>query len=71
MLFRALFLLVGFTLAVSGGVSTIAYLNLLATGNDFIDYILYITTRFECYLLAVGIFIIWFSIYLPNYFTNK
>jgi hypothetical protein len=71
MLFRALFLLAGFTLAVSGGVSTIAYLNLLATGYDFIDYIYFITKRIECYLLSVGILIIWFSIYFPSYYTNK
>lgn len=71
MLFRALLLLTGFTLAVSGGVSSIAYLNLLATGHDFIDYLLYITKRIECYLLAVGILIIWFSIYFPNYYTKK
>jgi hypothetical protein len=71
MLFRALLLLVGFTLTVSGGVSTIAYLNLLATGYDIFDYIFYITKRIECYLLVVGILIIWFSIYFPSYYTNK
>jgi hypothetical protein len=71
MLFRVILLLAGFTLAVSGGVSTIAYLNLLATGHGFIDYLLYITKRIECYLLAVGVLLIWISIYFPNLYTSK
>jgi hypothetical protein len=71
MLFRALLLLAGFTLAVSGGVSIIAYLNLLSTGNDFFDYINYIIKRIECYLLGVGILIIWLSIYFPSYYKKK
>lgn len=65
MLFRAFLLLVGFGLAVSGGVSAIAYLNLLATGQTFKEYLLFISTRPECYLLPAGVLIIWISIYLP------
>jgi hypothetical protein len=71
MLLRIILLLTGFTLAVSGGVSTIAYLNLLTMGHDFMEYITYISKRIECYLLAIGILIIWFSIYFPNNYTNK
>jgi hypothetical protein len=70
MLFRAFLLLTGFGLAVSGGVSTIAYLNLLTTGNGIVDYMIYIAKRIECYLLPIGIFIIWLSIYFSRYSKN-
>jgi hypothetical protein len=66
MLFRAFLLLTGFGIAVSGGVSTIAYLNLLTTGHTLIDYFIYISKQIECYLLLVGIFIVWTSIYYPD-----
>jgi hypothetical protein len=71
MLFRAFLLLIGFSVAVFGGVSTIAYLNVLATGHGLIEYIFYISKRVECYLLAIGVFIIWIGIYFPNKYTNK
>jgi hypothetical protein len=58
--------LIGFGVAVSGGVSTIAYLNLLATGHGYIEYFLFISKRVECYLLPAGVFTIWISIYFPS-----
>lgn len=66
MLFRIFVLLTGFGLAVSGGVSTIAYLNLLTTGHNMVEYFNYISTRIECYLLLIGIILIWLSIYFPG-----
>ncbi|MBU8877461.1 hypothetical protein BGM26_00475 [Bacillus sp. FJAT-29790] len=66
MIIRAFVLLTGFGLAVSGGVSLIAYLNLMTTGTGFIEYISFISLRFECYLLPVGILIIWLSLYFPR-----
>jgi hypothetical protein len=66
MLFRVFLLLTGFGLAVLGGVSTIAYLNLLATGLGFIEYLQFISKRIECYLLPIGIVLIATSIYFPN-----
>jgi hypothetical protein len=65
MLFRAFWLLTGFGVAVSGGVSVIGYLNLLTTGHTFKEYLNFITYRPECYLLPIGIIIITMSIYLP------
>ncbi|KAF0816862.1 hypothetical protein KIS4809_4334 [Bacillus sp. ZZV12-4809] len=66
MLFRAFWLLTGFGVAVSGGVSVIGYLNLLTTGHTFKEYINFITHRPECYLLPAGIIIITMSIYIPH-----
>nr|WP_026582727.1 hypothetical protein [Bacillus sp. J33] len=65
MLFRVFWLLTGFGIAVSGGVSVIAYLNLITTGHAFKEYLIFISNRLECYLLPIGIIIIWFSIYFP------
>ena len=59
-------LFIGFGLAVSGGVSLIMYLNLLTNGMTFIDYLFYVSTRFECYLFLIGILIITLSIYIPR-----
>lgn len=67
MLFRVFILLTGFGFSVAGGVSTIAYLNLLTTGHGFMEYFQFISTRVECYLLLIGLFLIWLSIYFPNF----
>ncbi|MEH7381701.1 hypothetical protein V7138_14660 [Bacillus sp. JJ1533] len=62
---RAFFFLVGFGLAVSGGITIIAYLNLMTTGLTFVQYLQFISKRIECYLVAVGLGMIWASIYYP------
>lgn len=66
MIFRAFTLFTGFGIAVSGGVSTIAYLNLLTTGHGFTEYLAFISTRIECYLLPIGLIIMWLSLYTPG-----
>ncbi|MFD1735307.1 hypothetical protein ACFSCX_01895 [Bacillus salitolerans] len=66
MIFRLFLFLLGFGISVAGGISTIAYLNLLATGHGYIEYFLFISKRIECYLLPLGVFTIWGSIYLPG-----
>ncbi|MBO0993665.1 hypothetical protein [Bacillus sp. SD088] len=58
MIFRAILFLTGFCLAVSGGVSLIGYLNLMALGNNWIDYISFVMKRPESYLVPLGIFMI-------------
>ncbi|KON90413.1 hypothetical protein AF332_23180 [Sporosarcina globispora] len=65
MIFRAFWLLTGFGIAVSGGVSLIGYLNLLTTGYSFKEFIDFIISRPECYLLPIGILTISASIYFP------
>jgi hypothetical protein len=66
MLFRLSVLMIGFGIAVSGGISAIAYLNMVTTGHGFNEYFSFITRRIECYLLPLGIVIIWLSIYWPS-----
>ncbi len=65
MIIRLFLFLLGFGLAVAGGVTVIAYLNVMAMGLSFLDYLLYISNRMECYLLIVGIILITISIYIP------
>lgn len=69
MIFRFFILLIGFGLAVAGGVSLIAYLNLITAGYSFIYYLKFIGLRIEFHLLLVGILMIFLSIYSP--FTRK
>lgn len=47
--------LVGFGMAVTGGVTMIAYMNFLPAGLSWIDYIVFVAGRVECYFLPVGV----------------
>jgi len=58
--------LTGFGLAVLGGVTSIAYLNIITTGQGIIEYFQFISKRAECYLFPLGICLIWLSIYFPQ-----
>ncbi|MBP1940769.1 hypothetical protein J2Z26_000488 [Bacillus luteolus] len=57
--------MLGFGLAIAGGISAIAYLNLLTTGHAFTEYIHFISHRPEFYLLPIGFVLIWTSVYVP------
>ena len=50
--------LIGFGLAVTGGVTIIAYLNFLPAGIGWADYFAFIAGRVECYFLPAGVIII-------------
>ncbi|MFC7393099.1 hypothetical protein [Scopulibacillus cellulosilyticus] len=65
MMFRFFIFLVGFGLAVAGGISIIAYLNIMTTGHGFSEYFFFMSQRMETYLFFAGVFFIWFSIYFP------
>lgn len=66
MIFLFLFLL-GFGLAVSGGVTIIAYLNFLPAGISWADYFLFISGRIECYFFPIGILLMGYVIMrFPN-----
>lgn len=54
--------LVGFGLTVSGGVTVIAYMNFLPAGVSWMEYLLFISTRIECYFFPVGIIMMAFAI---------
>ncbi|MBB5325563.1 hypothetical protein HNQ34_002664 [Anoxybacillus tepidamans] len=64
---RIFIYLVGFGLSVIGGVTSIAYLNLITPERGWIDYFRFISTRIECYLLPVGLVLMWFSLYVPSH----
>ncbi len=55
--------LVGFGLAVSGGVTIIAYLNFLPAGISWLEYFMFIKGRVECYFLPVGVLLIFIAIH--------
>ncbi len=62
-----LLFLIGFGLAVSGGVTIIAYMNFLPAGISWIEYFMFIQGRMECYFLPIGFLIMLFAIHrFPN-----
>ncbi|UOE93163.1 hypothetical protein [Alkalihalobacillus sp. LMS39] len=71
MIFRFIMLLVGFGLAVSGGISILAYLNLFAVGYDVSSFSSFIVRRVEFYLLIGGFFIITLCLYWPSSSKKK
>ncbi|KGX87731.1 hypothetical protein [Pontibacillus litoralis] len=59
--------LIGFGFAISGGVTLIAYLNLLPAGFSWTDYFLFIQTRPECYFFPLGVIVMLVAMFLyPN-----
>lgn len=50
--------LIGFGLAIAGGVTIIAYLNFLPAGITWVEYFIFIRGRVEVYLLPIGILMI-------------
>lgn len=67
MIYLGLFL-IGFGLAVAGGVTIILYLNLIPAGLSWSAYVTFIFSRSECYLLLIGLCMIGFAIpKLSNY----
>ncbi|WP_316571082.1 hypothetical protein [Neobacillus sp. YIM B06451] len=63
---RLFFLLTGFGISVSGGISLVAYLNVFAAGMGYWDYLKFISEKPECYLLPIGVTIVALSIFLPG-----
>jgi len=55
--------LIGFGLAVTGGVTLIAYMNFLPAGVSWGEYSLFVSGRLECYFLPIGLLIMTFVIY--------
>ncbi|GAA0433079.1 hypothetical protein GCM10008983_07150 [Lentibacillus halophilus] len=50
--------LTGFGLAVTGGVTAIAYMNFLPVGISWPDYFIFIANRPESYFLPAGMLLI-------------
>jgi hypothetical protein len=71
MIVRVFFLIIGYSLSVSGGISLIAFLNLVTTGHGITQYLVFISKRPELYLFIFGMVIIWTSIYFPRSSVKK
>ncbi|HEX7064487.1 MAG TPA: hypothetical protein VF199_05405 [Bacillales bacterium] len=65
MVFRFFVLMIGFGIAVGGGVTIILYLNLIAVGTGAGEYAVFIVSRPEFYLFLTGLLLIWLSISFP------
>ncbi|WP_044748685.1 hypothetical protein [Bacillus alveayuensis] len=63
---RVFIYLIGFGFSVIGGVTAIAYLNIITAGQGIIDYFYFISKKMECYLFLFGFFLIWLSLYFPK-----
>ncbi|MBO1003605.1 hypothetical protein ACFSKI_17190 [Pseudogracilibacillus auburnensis] len=57
-----LLFLIGFGLAVSGGVTIIAYMNFLPAGISWMEYFIFIKGRIECYFLPIGFLLMMIAI---------
>jgi len=63
---RIFFFLFGFGLMVMGFSYVILYLNLLSVGYNFLEYVNFIFSRFECYLVVVGLIILILSMFIKG-----
>jgi hypothetical protein len=63
---RIFIMFVGFGFAVAGGVSLLAYLNILTLGYEFSYYMHFIATRPELYLFIIGVIMVIGSLAIPD-----
>ncbi|GAE25282.1 hypothetical protein JCM9140_1265 [Halalkalibacter wakoensis JCM 9140] len=68
---RLFFVLIGFSLAVIGGVSMLAYLNLLTTGYNSAMYFMFLLQRIEFYFFIIGVMIIIGAMTVPMKQRNR
>lgn len=66
MMMRIFFFLLGFGLMVIGFTYLILYLNLLTIGYNYSEYVHFIISRFECYYVAIGLFIIILTLFVKG-----
>lgn len=60
----ALFLFfIGFGFTCVGAVSLIGYMNFLPVGMNFIDFLMFVYKRPECYMLPIGVIFIMLAMY--------
>ncbi|PSL50927.1 hypothetical protein B0H94_102204 [Salsuginibacillus halophilus] len=67
---RLFSLFVGFGLAVSGGISVLAYMNYMAAGYPLHTYLIFISGRIELYMFLCGWLLIILSM-LPYKFSSR
>lgn len=60
---RFFLLCIGFFMAVVGGVSLVAYLNLLTVGYTLLEYSFFLLRRIETYVFLFGTILVWIIVY--------
>lgn len=60
---RIFIFLIGFGLTVIGAVYIISYTNLMTIGYNFSQYVQFIIRRIECQYFAIGLVLIFLSLY--------
>ncbi len=63
MIARIFFFLLGFGFTVIGFIYMISYLNLLTMGYTFLEYLVFISKRYECIVAIIGFLMITCSIF--------
>ncbi|MFC0557684.1 hypothetical protein [Halalkalibacter alkalisediminis] len=63
---RLFFVFCGFIFAVVGGVSILAYLNLLTAGYEFTMYLQFIVRSIEFYVFIIGVIMIVGAMTIPT-----
>lgn len=63
---RIFFFLFGFGLMVVGFTYTILYMNLFTIGYNFLEYVNFIFSRYECYFIFVGLIILMLSLVIKG-----
>lgn len=66
-----LLFLIGFGLAVAGGVTIIAYMNFLPAGITWYEYFMFIKIRIESYFFPLGLLLIFIAIQLYGRLNHK
>ena len=59
---KLLFVLIGIILCSISLFFWILYLNLFNMGYSFIDFVKFIIVRLECYILVIGVLLIYFNL---------
>ncbi|WP_416151259.1 hypothetical protein ACM26V_09920 [Salipaludibacillus sp. HK11] len=62
---RLFLLCIGFIMAVAGGISLVAYLNLLTVGFTLLEYSIFLLQRVETYFFIIGAAIVIAIVYTP------
>lgn len=68
---RIVFFLIGFGFSVIGFVFIISYLNLIAIGYNFSEYVNFISSNIECLIGPIGLIITFLAIFLPGGKKNE
>jgi len=60
---RIFIFLLGFGLMTIGSIYVIAYLNLFSFGFTIKEFLEFLITRYECYYVLIGLFLVTITIY--------